>query len=412
MAGIYEEARAEAGNAARTVLCGLGGLARLQSDFFGKGNPLFPSTQIARWNGRIASGLQSFCPVPAPPASVPPIPFSGGQCPLLYTVFIDYQTANEETGVIGQILNSGFGNIQGPIGGFTYGPARQANPRKELGTLYQSLRISYAGVTNGNLVALSNPLGIRRLLAVRVVPPSGQLDNCGDAPPSAPSPHPPSSPNPPPVTRNITLAPSVTVPIVFTPIVGIVNVDARGYLSVPVKVQASFTIGGVTTTNNFDFDVNLEDPTLPPTPVTDPYPELPDGRPNPPDSLPPPRTTPPKTPPVDPDIPPIDDPADDPAQEVKAARVATTVPAGLRRVTEILWKPGNPIYAPRLGSFRWKWIDSSGNISYSEDIDLKTGVQLFIAPEVDLECLGGEVVVESGVVADTTFYYGPICRGC
>jgi len=189
--------------------------------------------------------------------------------------------------------------------------------------------------------------------------------------------------------------------------VGVVFINARGEISVPVTVNATFTAGGITNNIDFDFDVNLEDPAADPTPPATPRPPTPPpDRPEPDDCPPTPPCIPEEPEVPDPDPPEDDDPAKNPALEVKACQLVCAVQPGLLRATEIAWQEGSPIYAPRLGSFRWVWESPVEGVVFSEDIDVKGNNQLFVAPTNPLRCVGGIFVGGAGVAGETFFYYG------
>lgn len=245
-----------------------------------------------------------------------------------------------------------------------------------------------------------------------VVPAAGGPDNCGSLPGTPAPPYPPTNPRPglPDVDVDFPGLPSITIPLV--PVVGIVNVNADGKITVPVTVNANFDLGGQNFDIDFNFDVDLGNPTAEPTvPPADP-PLDPDDRPAPPDCPPPPSCLPEDEEDEEPDEPPIDpeDPEDKKEQEIKSVRVMSVVDAIASRATEILMGGGAPnIYAPRIGSVKFVYAIVPGVVAWSTDIDVKATNQVIPAPKTGLRCLGAVFSPAAGVAGETFFTRGRRC---
>jgi hypothetical protein len=196
------------------------------------------------------------------------------------------------------------------------------------------------------------------------------------------------------------------------PVVGIVNVNADGRITVPVTVNASFDLGGQSFDIDFNFDVDLGNPDAEPTvPPVEP-PLDPDDRPAPPDCPPPPGCTPGDEEDEEPDEPLIDpeDPEDEKEQEIKSVRVMSIVNPAQSPATEILMTGGAPnIFAPRIGSVKFVYAVVPGVVAWSTDIDVKATNQIIPAPKTGLRCLGAVFSPGAGVEGETFFTRGRRC---
>jgi hypothetical protein len=247
---------------------------------------------------------------------------------------------------------------------------------------------------------------------VSVVRLDGAPDTCGSLPPTPGPEYPPTDPRPtlPDVDVDFPGLPSITIPLI--PVVGIVNVNVDGKITVPVTVNASFDLGGQSFDIDFNFDVDLGNPDAEPTvPPTEP-PLDPDDRPAPPDCPPPPDCAPGDEEDEEPDEPPIDpeDPEDEKEQEIKSVRVMSIVNPERSPATEILMTGGAPnIFAPRIGSVKFVYAVVPGVVAWSTDIDVKASNQIIPAPKTGLRCLGAVFSPGAGVEGETFFTRGRRC---
>ena len=397
MAGLFDSARARAKEAAQTVLCQAGGIQRAVNDFNGKVNPFYTGSRGEAVTRRIERELSRFCPIPPPKSQPPtPAPFSGGQCPGVayvarYTAF--GPPAVSSARVWGPLSEAGRFPVTGQpgvcqirISGFT-----------QAGT---PLTLTPASGACNSLEFL----GVQRF--------DGQPDTCGDLPPTPGPPYPPTNPRPslPDVDVDFPGLPSITIPLI--PVVGIVNVNVDGKVTVPVTVNATFNLGGQDFDIDFNFDVDLGNPDAEPTvPPTEP-PLDPDDRPAPPDCPPPPDCAPGDEEDEEPDEPPIDpeDPEDEKEQEIKSVRVMSIVNPAQSPATEILMTGGAPnIFAPRVGSVKFVYAVVPGVVAWSTDIDVKASNQIIPAPKTGLRCLGAVFSPGAGIVGETFFTRGRRC---
>jgi len=405
MSPLSDAARSAAKTAATSFLCGVGGAVNAANDLEQKVSPFWKGGEGTKLRQRLGDALSGFCPYKREDPPTPtPSPYLGGQCAgVQYTVTAGITRYNGTPPGAQQpvtqppsVISGGF---RGPITPFVSGPSVGFRYRDSAGN--QLTYILGSSASTGSPPDFYAP-ALTSFSAVRT---DGQPDTCGNPPPVAP--RAPTTPTPPLAPVNVTIAPNVTVPMTFSPNVGVVFVNARGEITVPVTVNATFTAGGITTNVNLDFDVNLEDPSGDPQPPATPRP------PTPPPDRPKPEDCPPSAPCIqpepeepDPDPPPDDDPAKNPTLQVRACQLVCTVIPGDVRATEIGWQPDNPIYAPRLGSFRWVWMSPVGGATYSEDIDIKGKNQLLVVPSNPLKCVGGIFVPDRGVEGETFFFYG------
>ena len=224
-------------------------------DLVGAQESFFRSTGAdALANRASASRAAGGCYVNPPSSlvpSLPPLEFSGGQCPVVYRVRYSYDFANNGpfTGstnlqgpILGSVFNAATGNGSEPDG-FGRGGVRYNNPEQII------------WLTAGQL---SNYLTGFNITSVERV--DGQVDNCGSLPTSPPE-YPPGVDVPPaPAPGDELMPPGVievpvpggglTIPIGFA--YGSVNIDANGVIN--------FDLGGINVSLNPDFNVSIGDP--------------------------------------------------------------------------------------------------------------------------------------------------------
>lgn len=185
--------------------------------------------------------------LPAPPSS----PFNGGQCNCV-GYYVSYSITNSAgtntfqaylVGKIGGILKEPNNNVNAPWRySITYYPCSGGQPTGQVGKLG-----IYTGGAQDNVIIT----GVSRA--------DGQADNCGNPPVQYPNVIPPSGYTN--GTGNITYndGASLTVPLVFAPIVTDVELNPRFNVDVGgIKLQ--FDLGGV----KFDLGNGNSDPALPP----------------------------------------------------------------------------------------------------------------------------------------------------
>lgn len=291
-----------------------------------------------------------------PPDPLPPT-FTGGQCPINYTVNVQW---NRKAVVAFQCVDSGteFGQqffVLGPITGLTV----------EYSDGAAGLYITHgAGGTQRRQVYLYSgtndcPAQFTSYSITSVVPPPGTPDTCGDPPPIIP----------PPVnnyndidfnfdyTNNEGDNINIGGNFIFAP----VRINLDGELTVPVRLDFSggtLQLGGDLNLNNGDLNLNFgnpnynrngkpnpdgfkPDPSLPPMPD-----DIPDDVPNPPDDSTEPETT----------------------RLLRACIVTTSiVPPS---VSKIIQNSNPDILAPNLGYVAFA-INVNGKIAWTSDIPVK-----------------------------------------
>lgn len=404
MTGLFDAARARAKEAASTVLCAAGGTQRAINDFNGKVNPFYTGSRGEAVTRRLERELQRFCPVPeAPPPETPP-PFAGGQCAgVTYAVtyfrewwrdFPEFATGSVTTSVVG------------PVSGIVSAPASPGDPA----TLRRWVLQSGSG---DSFLGFNDSTSYVSMSITSVARPGGEPDVCGSLPGTPGPPPPPTNPRPtlPDVDVDFPGFPSITIPLI--PVVGIVNVNIDGKITVPVTVNANFDLGGQNFDIDFNFDVDLGDPSADPTPAPDGRPTDDDDRPSPPDCPPPPDCAPEDEEDEEPDEPPIDpeSPEDKKEEEIKAVRILAIAPPLEIQASEILMSGGAPnIFAPRIGSVKFVYAVSLGQVAWSTDIDVKATNQVIPAPKNGLRCLGAVFSPARGVEGETFFVRGRRCE--
>jgi len=407
VAGLFDEARARAKEAAQAVLCQAGGIQRAVNDFNGKVNPFYTGSRGEAVTRRIEDELSRFCPVP-PAKSPPPIPppFQGGQCVgSLYRVNWSKNNCGSTT------PSTGTSTSYGPVAPFRR--VRSGTVTTPCGTGDSGQVFFDVKNSSGQVIpVLLGSYGPTEVFTVTSIQTLSGPDNCGSLPPTPQPPYPPTSPRPtlPDVDVDFPGLPSITIPLV--PVVGIVNVNVDGKITVPVTVNANFDLGGQNFDIDFNFDVDLGDPSAEPTvPPTAP-PLDPDDRPAPPDCPPPAGCAPGDGEDEEPDEPPIDpeDPEDEKEQEIKSVRVMSVVDPNVSPATEILMTGGAPnIHAPRIGSVKFVYAVVPGTVAWSTDIDVKSTNQIIPAPKTGLRCLGAVFSPARGVAGETFFTRGRRC---
>jgi len=412
MAGLFDSARARAKEAAQTVLCQAGGLQRAVNDFNGKVNPFYTGSRGEEVTRRIERELSRFCPIPPAPSPQPnEPPVTGGQCPGVDYIFrLSWIINSDPSGTVQFTETGGYTGPQSSssLGYFVDWNANfdrwQANWRQSNGVYTnQGLGGTLADGPGRTVVGRE----FRRV--------DGLPDTCGNPGPDYPpgvNPPTPSNPRPtlPDVDVDFPGFPPITIPL--APVVGIVNVNVDGKITVPVAVNASFDLGGQSFDIDFNFDVDLGNPDAEPTvPPVEP-PLDPDDRPAPPDCPPPPSCAPADEEDEEPDEPPIDpeDPEDEKEQEIKSVRVMSVVNPERSPATEILMTGGAPnIFAPRIGSVKFVYAVVPGVVAWSTDIDVKASNQIIPAPKTGLRCLGAIFSPGAGVEGETFFTRGRRC---
>lgn len=115
--------------------------------------------------------------LPAPPAP----PFQGGQCGILYSIYLDLIDAYDKP-----VTNISGGELRGPIGGVRL--VESASPNTNNGVRFKDVEVLGCGFYNEpprpqQWTKTAYPLGsYKSITATRLVPSSGQPDNCGNLP--------------------------------------------------------------------------------------------------------------------------------------------------------------------------------------------------------------------------------------
>lgn len=172
----------------------------------------------------------------APRGELPPppqVPFSGGQCPVDYLV--DFGVGyREPNGVVVSPTPAGvlIGPTRGPIS-----PVGQVEGQNWI------IRNATDGFQLGG-VGIGTPARTQfRYQAFNIVRRDGQADNCGDPPPTyQPQPTFVYNDN---ITETYNDGSSLTVPLVYTPVTAVANVDASINVSID-GINFNFDAGGVT----------------------------------------------------------------------------------------------------------------------------------------------------------------------
>ena len=180
-------------------------------------------------------------PIGLPPAPVPP--FQGGQCAILYSIYLDLIDAYDKP-----VTNVSGGELRGPIGGVRL--VESASPNTNNGVRFKDVEVLGCGFYNEpprpqRWTKTAYPLGsYKSITSTRLVPSSGQPDNCGNLPSSYPqTPIPPSART---TSINIDVhGTTYNIPITVQPTVNKynINVDAG-------DLSFVFDLSGVTINSN------------------------------------------------------------------------------------------------------------------------------------------------------------------
>lgn len=278
---------------------------------------------------------------PDEPVTLPPPPFTGGQCPVDYRVQVQSLITTQSGSTVNAI--SGLFILRGPITGLgsAAGGAACGGSTKPAAAVFH----------NGQTTIVGCPGSAQSIVAVgfevleRV---DGMADDCGDPPPILPPPAPIN------VDVDITYGDNnefnLTVPVIFAPLY--VALDGSINAPVTVNLDADFQIEGTlelfpgfefTPTINFGGDTG-------------------DGQPDP---------EPPPDDPEGPGEPEEDDPntPKEPDDRIYALLCRGRIESDARP-SGIFQQIGPDIYAPRLGSARFG-TEIEGVTFWSEDIDIK-----------------------------------------
>ena len=331
-------------------------------------SPVFPAANAPRLPlGMIRWGIRNFCNY-EPPAFTNP-PFSGGQCPINYTVNTTFerQTSIAFVCQFGSAEFASNSGILGPIVGLEVEP----------GDTGQALVIVHGGGSLRTEVteAADSPgcPGIFRNFAITsVVPPVGVPDDCGNPVPTYPD------ADPPPLAPidiefiyqdNDDIDQEFEGTLVFAP----VSFDFNGEVNIPFRInidpEFEFKINGKVNLNTgditFDFGNNNFNPS--PNPQPDDYrtdEDIPDVPPTVPDDIP---------------IPSPDD--TEPDTQVVIRGVIVSVLSYDSDATQI-GQGGNPdIYAPNLGFVSFG-CDVGGIQAWTTDLPVKNFRQIIECPWV------------------------------
>lgn len=384
MSDIFDEARRIAGEAARAVLCGAGGVQRVALDTVGKINPLYRGSPLSRLAEAQNRALRSFCPVP--PAEDIPIQvpdFEGGQCPEAYNgTWIAEGTA----AVGGDFTSSSFFlNVLGPLSVVSGTEDGQQGGKIPFGDIIDGNGVANRVYTGPEFVP-PNDLGGFSFTLANLGRVDGGPDNCGNPPPVVP-PQPPGSPPPsdprpsfPDVTINLPdIGPVVGV---FAPVVGIIYADIDGRIKIPVTVNVN--LPDINANFDIDFNIDLNDPTAEPEPIPRPPKTDDDDRPEVPDCPIPPDCSSDDEEETEED--PDEDETDEKGTEVVSAIVLSVRNADSTRATEIGQTDGPSIWAPAIGYINFVYERLDGGESFGVDLPVKNTNNVIAAPFCGLKC--------------------------
>lgn len=350
--------------AVREVLCQLGGLASLGA------GPLGPLQSPGTGNRTLSDAggiLQAACPVPPPlPEPLPP-PFEGGQCPgVLYTVRTNLKRQNLDNC---NEFETAFdvGNVPGPVGQpfpveFVENPCNDS----EIGRVWNWT----TGAGTVLFRSESSQVGLQNVEILEVIRQDGLPDDCGNPPSPEPTRPPITQPPPSPEIPTINPDGSPGSPIIITPRVGPIFIDASANIKVPVTVEISGPDIDVNTTIPVsvslpDFNVDFEfggtgggaggeggeEPT-PPSPICCPPP--------PPELQPAPEEDPGE----DPEDPP-------PPNRRRVGVVVSTVEVGETAAGTTVFTANPPLRVPRVATVQFE-IEVGGTTSLSADTQVKS----------------------------------------
>jgi len=397
MTTLFETARDIAKGAASNALCVAGGLNRVSNDIAGKLNPRYKGSALDRLRDRASDALGGFCPVPGgplPPPAAPP--FSGGQCPVQYRINIQgIQVRLSDCAEVPVSFRTG--TVTGPVSSIKLGSptgALSCDPSKQG---FLQIQATTATFTNGNLNQAPGGFRWTEISEIDFERVGGGPDDCGDPPPVGPpgSP-PPSDPRPPGTTININLPDVGPVDVTFSPVVGIVYADIDGSIKVPVDIDVN--IPAINVNTEFNFDINLSDPTKPPEPIVPRPDKDDDDRPTKPDCPLPGRCD---------DEPEVDEPnEDDPEEEeekglfISGAVVLSNRTVGTIRQTELAQENTPSVFVPYLAMATVVYTTPTGSVVYSKDIPIKRTRQVVLAPIMGLKVVDVRVSWEKGWVGE------------
>ncbi len=263
---------------------------------------------------------------PSEDVPIPPPPFAGGQCPVLYDVTVSTTVFDLfGPGIDGTVVSSA--RVLGPIGGVvssTTQPGFEGQGTVAVSSADGLITTSPATGTEGGTGFTITVLSVTRV--------DGLPDECGDPPPDLPPPSPVT------IDVDVTYGPTnnftVTVPVIF----GIAYVSLDGRVNIPINVQLNpeFALNGtleIFPDFQLDLDFNVGTNPNDDGPVGDEPPENPDQ--NPGDET--------------------DDPEGEdegPAPPIFAVLTAAVIQSDARP-SSIDSFVGPDIYVPRLGSVRF-----------------------------------------------------------
>jgi hypothetical protein len=316
---------------------------------------LEPLATSGTYNGAAALYAQR-CGLPLPPDFSPSPPFTGGQCPVQYTVVVGWNFVSngmvippENTPQSGAVLVTGA--IQGA-------EIRRSSGGYQVGAVGAS-GFSQASALSGNPDA--NGLSLTNPSIISVTRVDGLPDTCGNPNPTYPS----YQPGDNSVTENVTVinneGDTLTIPVVL--VFGYATLNIDGTVSIPVN--ADFTLNPEFN-GNFDFNLNTGDlkidvsnPAAPrPSPCTDPGGYNVDvDIPEPPASIP--------------DAPGLPPPDTEPAERQKLLRGCIVTTQLLDGNETIIFQESNPdIYVPSLGYVQFL-VRVGGASAWTNDIPVK-----------------------------------------
>lgn len=365
--------------AVRGALCGGGELL----DFAARRGL---ATRRARKNAQAVAGiLKLACPNVGPgdplPPSLVPVP-KPGQCPVIYSVSVDYTFANALTGNTIERFDQVAGNILGPAS-ISLGEKTICPLNPSFKPLAQQIVVQQGDGSTGPIFSFPGCQGVEKINAIRWTRNDGGDDNCGEPelppfPPPGPPDFPivpPGSPSPPIPTVDPDGNPGP--PIIIAPTVGPIFIGIGGAIIAPVNVN----ISGPTINAPINIPVNINLPDFKPTFVFPPA----GTKPGPGDPFPDPG--PPEEICCEPDPEEDEDPEeDDPLPEVEEdfeTVVGATVRCQLSDIRATAVFPTDPaaptLYVPRLGSLYFR-IESAGGNLWSVDYPIKSVEQFVPAP--------------------------------
>lgn len=351
-----EQLRQDLANAFCTALENIANFA----DVFGGANPATLPLTVSplREAYRIACNRE--------PPDPPPPGFTGGQCPILYTVNVQWV---RKAVIAFQCVDSGteFGQqffVPGPIKGLTVELSDGGAGLYILhgaGGAQRRQVYFYTGTTECPAQFVSYSI-------TSVQPPPGVPDDCGDPEPVIPPPAPNFNITNIDITYTNNDGLDITIPAVF--IFARANVNLKGEITVPVRLDFSggrIQIGGDYNLNTGDINLNFGNSNynrngLPNPDGYEPDPTLPDVPPDVPDDVP---------------NPPRDESEGETTRILRACIVTTSVVPN--DITEIFQSSNPNIFAPNLGYVQFA-INVNGRIAWTSDIPVKNKRNFIVVP--------------------------------